>query len=80
MKKPDLIALTKEQRTNAVAGLREYMKEHLEADAGNMQTEFLLDYITEHIGIYYYNRAVADAMAFIGEKTEDMYLLMKDEE
>jgi uncharacterized protein (DUF2164 family) len=74
-----IIPLTKEQKTEAVAKIKNYISENFDIEIGNMQSEFFLDFITENIGCYYYNKAVADSMAFITDKTEDMYLLVKDE-
>jgi len=79
-KNENVINLTKEQKMNAVAKLKHYLSENFDMDAGNLETEFFLEYITKNIGVFYYNNAVADSLAFINEKTEDLYLLMKDEE
>jgi uncharacterized protein (DUF2164 family) len=79
-RKEHLIPLTKEQKTTAAAKIKEYIAENLDTEIGGLQAEFFVDFITENIGGFYYNRAVADSMAFITDKTEDMYLLMKDEE
>ena len=79
-KKEDELPLTKTQKANAVSKLRAYVNENFETEIGNLQAEIFLEYIAKNIGIYFYNKAVADSLAFISEKTEDMYLLMKDEE
>ena len=78
-RKEPTIPLTKEQRENAVAQIKEYILENFDADIGRLQSEIFLDFITEHIGVCYYNKGVADSMAFITDKIEDFYLLMKDE-
>jgi uncharacterized protein (DUF2164 family) len=81
IKKPeDLIPLTKEQKQNAAANIREYVEKNFELNIGNMQSEFFLDFINEKIGVYFYNKAIADSQAFMIEKADDLYLLMKDEE
>lgn len=80
MKKPEAIPLTKDQKSAAAAKIRDYIAENFDVDIGNMQAEFFLEFLTENIGAYYYNKAIADSMVFITDKTEDMYLLMKDEE
>jgi uncharacterized protein (DUF2164 family) len=76
----DVIQLTKEQKEDASSKLKEYVAENFDVDIGNLQAGIFLDHITKHIGIYYYNKAIADALSFMTEKTDDMYLLMKDEE
>ena len=79
-RKDDIIELTKEQKAKAIALIKEYVKEEFELDIGNLRSDIFLDFITENIGVFYYNKALADSMTFINEKVEDMYLLMKDEE
>jgi len=79
-KRDETIPLTKEQKKRASEKIREYVSENFEAEIGSLQAEIFLDFITKNIGAYYYNRAVADSIAFVNEKTEDMFLLLKDEE
>ena len=71
--------LSKEQKANAAALVREYLSEHCEVEIGGLQADFLIDFITDNIGPYYYNRGIADSVAFISDKVEDMYVLLKDE-
>lgn len=81
-RKPDpiIIPLDKEQKARAVDQIKIYLEEHFETEAGRLPVESFLDFLTKTIGPLYYNQAIADAMTFMTEKTEDMYLLMKDEE
>ena len=78
-RKDEIIPLTKEQKTNAVSKIKNYISENFDTEIGNLQSEIFFEYITEHIGVYYYNKGVADSMAFMTDKIEDFYLLMKDE-
>lgn len=73
------LTLSKEQKTAAAIKIKEYAEENLEIDIGNLQAEIFLDFITENIGIVYYNKGIADAIVFMTEKTEELYVLMKDE-
>ena len=79
-RKEETIPLTKEQKEIAVAKIKDYILENFDFDVGNLQSEIFLDFITENFGVYYYNQAIADSMAFMTEKIEDFYLLMKDED
>ena len=81
MKKKDAaIALSKEQKANAAAKIKEYIADNFDLEIGNLQANFFVDFITDTIGVYYYNKAVADSMSLMAERIEDLYLLMKDEE
>lgn len=73
------IKLTKEQKSKASVKIKEYMDEYFEIEIGNLQAEIFIEYITENIGKYYYNKGIADSMLYMTEKAEDLYLLMKDE-
>jgi len=76
----DTIQLTKTQKENAVFAIKDYIEKNFDIEIGNLQSEFFFDYISQHIGVYFYNKGVADSMAFMSEKIDDFYLLMKDEE
>lgn len=78
-KNDNLIDLTKEQKALAADMLKEFLLDSFDVEIGGLQASIMLDFITEKLGPLYYNKAVADAQAFITEKTEDMFLLMKDE-
>jgi len=73
------IELTREQKENAVGGLQRYLLENHEIELSGLQADMLLDYIAENIAPGFYNKAMMDAIAFMTEKADDMYLLMKDE-
>jgi len=79
LKRKETFQLTKEQKEKAVAKIKKYVLENYDAEIGNLQAEIFLDFISEHIGVYYYNIGVADSMSFMSDKIEDFYLLMKDE-
>ena len=79
-KKEPAIALSKEQKAATTAKIKGYIADNFDVDIGSLQSEIFLDFITENIGIYYYNKAVADTQSFMTDKIEDLYLLMKDEE
>jgi len=79
-KKEEIISLSKEQKENAKEKIKVYITENFDAEIGNLQSEIFLDFITENIGIYYYNKAIADSLSYMAERIDDMYLLMKDED
>ena len=79
-KKEPVVELTKEQKKVAVRKIRDYLHENFEIESGNLQAEIFLDYLTDSIGAFYYNKAVADSLGLMTDKVEELYLLMKDEE
>jgi len=78
-KKKDVIILTKEQKENAIDGIKDYISKNFELEIGNLQSDMFLDFITEQIGVYYYNKAIIDSMTAMTDKVDDLYLLLKNE-
>lgn len=78
-KPPDTITFSKEQKAAIIVKIKEYMSDNFDIEIGQLQSDFFLTFVTDHIGVYYYNKAIADALSFMTEKAEDLYLLMKDE-
>ena len=72
--------LNKEQIETAKYKIKEYLAVNFDAEIGGLEAEMFLDYLIKHIGVYCYNKAVADSMGFMTERMDDLYLLMKDEE
>jgi len=68
------------QKDSAIINIKNYVLENYDIEIGNLQAEIFLDFISEHLGAYYYNQGVSDSMTFMVDKVEDFYLLMKDEE
>lgn len=77
-KTEETIQISKEEKSIAIEKLKEYIQLNFDEEIGNLQTEIFFDYITKNIGIYYYNKAIGDAFSLMTEKTEDLYLLIKD--
>lgn len=78
MKSVSQFHLTKEQKEDMKEILRHYFHDELDVELGNLEADILIDFLSEHIGKYYYNLGVVDVMAAIKEKTDDLILLMKD--
>jgi len=78
-KKEPPVSLTKEQEEAAVAAIKNYAEENFDIELGNLKTRLFLDFLAECVGVCWYNKGVADAMAAMSEKVEDLYLLMQDE-
>lgn len=64
------IELAKDAREAAVRALAGYLKSELEAEVTPFEAQFLLDFIAERIGPYFYNQALADAQVNLRAKFE----------
>ena len=66
------IKLNKDAEQRAAASIRRYCAEELEQDIGDLQAGLLLQFFLQEIGPSVYNKALADASAYIQEKAADM--------
>jgi len=49
-----------------------YLSEELDKEIGQFEAQFLLDFISEEIGSYYYNRGLYDAQTILESKMENI--------
>ncbi|MDY7107289.1 MAG: DUF2164 domain-containing protein [Planctomycetota bacterium] len=61
-----------EEKDRIYRALQEYVRENLDRDLGLLQTERLFEFMVKLIGASAYNRAIADAQAWIGGKLLDL--------
>lgn len=68
------IELSKQDRTDAFASLKRYIRENLALTEpiGDLRLEMLLNYFVEEIGPAIYNRAIADAQARMLQRVQDL--------
>ena len=62
--------------------LQSYFERELEQDLGQFDAEFLVDFISNEIGGYFYNKGLHDARAIFESRVEsideDIYAIEKD--
>jgi len=66
------IELTPEQTARVVGLLQNYFNDKLDSDIGRFDAEFLLDFFSAEIGVFYYNQAISDANKLLTGQLEDM--------
>jgi uncharacterized protein (DUF2164 family) len=75
------IKFSKEEKETLVKKIQFYFDQELRHEIGQFDAEFLLDFFSEEVGGYYYNRGLYDAQAFIEKKmegvSEELYQLEK---
>ena len=75
------IEFNKEEKDQLIPKIKMYLKEELDQDIGNFDAEFLLDFFSEEVGVYFYNRGIRDALemldARVDELKESIYVLEK---
>ena len=78
------IQFSKQEKETIVKKIQFYFDQELEQELGQFDAEFLLDFFSQEVGGYYYNRGLYDAQAYLEKKietiSEDLYQLEKDTE
>lgn len=64
------IEFTKQEKEYIVSRIQLYFREELEQKIGRFDAEFLLDFFSEEVGAYYYNRGLYDAQTILVSKLE----------
>lgn len=64
------IEFNEHEKAAIVAKIKLYFSEELDQDIAQFDAEFLLDFFSEEVGVYHYNRGLADARAVLEEKLE----------
>lgn len=66
------IKFNSHEKSVLVQKLKTYFLKELDQDIGQFDAEFLLDFISEEIGAFYYNKGLSDAEAIINAKVADI--------
>jgi uncharacterized protein (DUF2164 family) len=66
------IKFSKDEKEHIVRKIQIYFNEELEQKIGQFDAEFLLDFFSEEVGAYYYNRGLFDAQAILESKLENI--------
>ncbi len=64
------IEFTKEEKEIISRKIQLYFTEELDQEIGQFDAQFLLDFFTEEIGAYFYNRGLYDSQAILESKLE----------
>ena len=66
------IALTADDRKQALASVKRYFAESWEQEVGDLKADLLLDFLLREIGPSIYNRAIGDAQVFLRDRVADL--------
>ncbi|MGV2976737.1 DUF2164 domain-containing protein [Roseibium alexandrii] len=68
---PDL-KLDNNTRARLNEQIRQYLSDELDTDIGNMEADFLIDFLSGSLGASFYNLGLKDAQALIARKMDDI--------
>ncbi|PCJ46380.1 MAG: hypothetical protein COA99_02865 [Moraxellaceae bacterium] len=66
------VKFTNDEKKIIVEKVKYYFESELRQEIGQFDAEFLMDFFTDQIGGYYYNRGLADARLVIESKLDDI--------
>ncbi|MEW8626285.1 MAG: DUF2164 domain-containing protein [Candidatus Thiodiazotropha sp.] len=66
------IEFSNDEKALIVHKIKQYFSDKLDQDIGQFDAEFLLDFFSEEIGPYYYNRGLQDARAVLESRLENI--------
>lgn len=66
------IEFTTGERETLVKKIQSYFQEELDQEIGQFPAEFLLQFFTEEIGGYFYNRGLLDAQAVLEKRLDSI--------
>ncbi len=66
------IEFSKQEKEHIINKIQHYFEKKLDYEIGQFDAEFLLDFFSEEIGSYYYNRGLYDAQSVIESKLENI--------
>ena len=66
------LKLDKDVRARLTAQIQRYLDDELDLEIGNMDAEFLIDFLSGSLGTYFYNLGLKDAQALFARKADDV--------
>jgi uncharacterized protein (DUF2164 family) len=66
------VKLDAEVKKRAAQALRGYCERELEQSIGNLDAEFLLDFVVAQVGPVIYNRAIADVQVYFRDRLAEL--------
>jgi uncharacterized protein (DUF2164 family) len=67
-----MVEFDKNEKELLVYKIKEYFSDELDQDIGQFDAEFLLNFFSEKIGIYYYNRGLNDAQEIFRDRVDSI--------
>lgn len=66
------ITFSKAEKEVIVEKVKSYFRKELNQDIGGFDAEFLIDFFTDEVGAYFYNRGLYDAHSLLTSKLEEV--------
>ena len=66
------IEFSSNEKNIIAKSLQNYIDKELDQELSNFEAQFLLDFITDEIGGYFYNRGIYDAQSILEQNMENI--------
>ena len=66
------IEFSKDEKEILAQKIQAYFRDELNSEIGQFDALFLLDFVSEEIGSYFYNRGLYDAQVMLQKRVEDI--------
>ena len=66
------IEFSKQEKAELVDKVQQYFNDEPAQEIGQFDAEFLLDFFSEKVGVYYYNKGLADARTVIERNLDNI--------
>jgi len=66
------IKFTKAEKEKLIPKIKMYLQDELDIEIGNFDAEFLLDFFSEEVGPYFYNRGIKDSLDMLDTRMEEV--------
>jgi uncharacterized protein (DUF2164 family) len=66
------IKFNAEERADLIARLQDYCDAELDRELGSFEAQFMLDFISETMGPFFYNRGIYDAQSVLQQQLEQV--------
>ena len=66
------VEFSKEEKDAIIRKIQLYCQKKLDQEIGQFDAEFLLDFFSEEVGAYYYNRGLYDAQTILESRLESI--------
>lgn len=66
------IEFSKEEKEVIIRKIQMYFREELDQEIGQFDAEFLLEFFSEEVGAYHYNRGLYDAQAILEKRLDSI--------
>ena len=63
-----MLKFSPEEKAILVAKIKDYFSDELDEEIGRFDAEFLINFITEELGGYFYNRGIYDAQVILVQR------------